>query len=721
MFQLIYRQALALGGCLVALSLAASANQPVPSIYRLLPQDWPVVMRYDRTSATASGAFLQELYSTPEGKHMKQASSVGMAKMMQAIGIDIDVEKGIAPWWNQTMSMAVNPNIQPIPGMIVVVGSKNQQMAEAALRDAMGSIIRGSDPVVQVSDVGRVYLWTMEDLDMKPAYIVGRDFVVFAESIESLRLAMAAFRANKSAETQAKFALNKDALIAFHVDASDIAGQMMQGIMGGVVSGGEETMPGDVNPMMAQLLEGGVAATGGLNVSKDGFVMEVNGKLPPFLLMAASMFTMEASGDASGLAAHLPQNSVAAAALASAQFARPVVARMAPPQPVMIPEGEEEPVVAGSPPASELGVLSAMLKAAGNKPVAMAVTALLPRPALVAICKPDQPVAAAQMLDSFQAELEALGLTIGDPEGSGKTKLVYPIKQVTESGERKMGYLGRDGNLVVWGSDYRSAMQTLDTVPARSLASRNSYRETMNLLPSKSSSAHAWVNLDMVSGMGYLYDAMMAMWWLGKPEPFSEALMGTKGVALSVGLDDKGVHMHAATRTNVNLATPLIMAYGGMYAGFIAMFVGMASRNSIMVEDYSQVLSELNQIAIATTAYMETKNGAFPDPENWREQIGDYAPGLPIYSGPGAGSVDYRMNTFLKGKTLGDLEFPENTILFYLGTEGESSPDRLFSPDGMRRFVLFADGTAQPLYEPPAMNLFDPDLEPYWDDEEESE
>lgn len=665
--------------------LAAPGVQSAPDdLLKLVPGDWPAVARVDMSASNASGAYLQKFKDDPQYVESVAAASRGFAKLIASFGIELDPEKGVLPWWAEKMAIGVDPMAKPIPRVIVAVACKDRELAKTTLNEAVGSVVRMVDPVVHQVSGAEVFIWKMPQENMTPSYAVGDGFVLFAESVDTIKAALAAGEAGALPAAAEQLKSHGDDIMSFAIDTE----KLMKGIPtpedGGMGKLSMLGMAGSVNPH------------GGVRLGDKGAVLSVFGKMPPMLAMMAGPFMAgtEAAGNVQEM---LPRNSLAAMTAASAQMALPLEEKLK-------ELGKSRP---------DLTAALLLLGSAGNAPAGVAMTALLPKPAYVLVVRTPDEAAAAALLEEFHKGLAKQGMR------KGALKVVSPGRPAmaelipAQGSADTLGFIGQSGSAVVFGSDWRSAQKTALVTPETSLASNPAYTGAMGQMPG-AHAADAWMGLSIVSAFGDLYEAMGSRYTSPVMKWFTDALKGTNGLGAAVGLNEEDISVQLALGTEINPATPVI-AVGGLLGAAV---LGVTAR-----ETYGEVsdakgqaqnaisVSNLKMLGIALRLYADDHNGKLPPAGTWPKALEPYAGSKETFKSPWADEgIVYKFNAKLGGLNEKDILNPAEVIAFFeWDTSVPLDYNVIAGPDCEMR-VAYLDGHVETLSEPPGVKAFTPKL-----------
>ncbi len=680
--------------CLVALSAAlataavlpARAGSGVESLLKLVPPDWPVVVRMDASSSTASGAYLKQ---QKEGEHGGQvagweaAFNTGLARLMSALGLDVDPDGGLLGWAGETAVMAMDPRdllnarsdggAPPVPGVLLAVECRDRQKAERELLELVGSVIRESDPAVQDAGGATVYVWKMQagDQTLRPAYAIADGFVLMADSAERIKQVLESPREALPAAA-GKLELHPDALMAFAVDLSPVMAKLLpaQG----------EGQGQDFLSAMFGMLAMRAGAHGGLSVSEEGILMDVQGEIPPVLMgMLGPMLGGEASRD--DIAALLPGSTLAMVSTGSPGLLKPMMERLG-----------GETLQNDSPPDVQAAVRMLSLLEEGTAGIAL--TGLIPRPNYVLICKGGD---ASGLLARFRDELSAAGMRAAREPQALRAE-IYRITRAEDG--RLAGYAGALDGSVFFSSDWRSARKLATVTPATSLAAKQSYADVRTLLGGPRM-ADMWVSLDAVSALGWLYESM-GMSELLAVRLMTDSLKATRGMGLSAGISEGGAEMRMALRTKVGPQAPGLAAYAGALMGALtagiagqAVLTGSSEGADVEAEEEFDAAQDslecLMELVAALKAYAQDHDGRLPDAARWKDALHPYVDSPMTFVCAFEGFT-FSYNPKLSGLRLQDIINPQEVVAFAETRPGQwPAPGKFDTPDGKLR-LAFLDG-----------------------------
>ncbi len=668
-----------------AILLAAPPVRSAPDdLLKLVPGEWPLVARVDVSSANASGAYLQKFKDDPQYVESVAAASRGFAKLIASFGIELDPEKGVLPWWDEKMAIGVDPMAKPIPRVIVAIACKDSELAKTALNEAVGSVVRMVDPVVHQVSGAEVFIWKMPRENMTPSYAVGDGFVLFAESVDTIKAALAAGEAGALPAAEQLKSHGGD-IMSFAIDTT----KLMKGIAtpgdGGMGKTAMLGMAGSVNPH------------GGVRLSDKGAVLSVFGKMPPMLAMMAGPFMAgtEAAGNVQEM---LPRNSLAALTAASAQMALPLDEKLK-------ELGKSRP---------DLTAALLLLGSAGNAPAGVAMTALLPKPAYVVVVRTSDEAAAAALLDEFHKGLAKQGMR------KGALRVVSPGRPAmaelipAQGSADTLGYIGQCGSAVVFGSDWRSVQKTALVTPETSLTSNPAYSGAMGQMPG-THAADAWMGLSAVSAFGDLCEAMGSRYTSPVMKWVTDALKGTNGLGAVVGLNEEDISVQIALGTEINPATPVI-AVGGLLSAAV---LGVTAKQTygegkvLDVEDQARTslsVSNLKMLGTALRMYADDYNGKLPPAGTWPKALEPYSMGKSIESPWADEGIVYKFNAKLGGLNQNDILNPAEVIAFFEWDTSVPLDYNVITGPGCEMRVVYLDGHVETLGEPAGVKAFTPKL-----------
>lgn len=670
-----------------AASLPAGAQGTGGRLLRLVPADWPVVVRIDASGNTASGAYLKK---QQEGEHAGQiagwnaAFNIGLARLMAAMGLDVDPDAGLMGWAGETAVMAMDPRPllggqsgeqeKPVPGMLLAVECRDRRRAERELLELVGSIIRDSDPSVRQIGGATVYVWKVQagDSIMQPAWAVSEDAVLIADSAERIRQVLESPAEGPSPALAEKLALHGDDLVAFAVDLSPVTKKLLLGPQ----AAGEQ----DVLSAMFGMMTTRAGAHGGLRVSEEGFVLDVQGDVPPLLMgMLGPMAGEVPSGR--DVAALLPANTLAFVSTGSPALLRPMMERLAA---GMGGEGE----------SGEVRAAARMLSVMEEGAAGLALTGIIPRPNFVLVCDTGDGGQASAMLAKFREALPEAGMRAAR-EGQAPGAGIYRVTRAHDN--RTAGFAGVQGGAVFFASDWRSAQKLTAVTPAGCLAAKPSYAEVRALLGGPRM-ADMWVSLDALSALGWLYESL-GMSELLAVRLMTDALKATRGMGLSAGLTDGGARMRMAVRTKVGPQSPGMSAYMGAVMGALtAGIIGQSmtatapgSEEEAGLDAARDSLERLSKLAAGLRRYAAEHGGRLPGALRWEEALRPYMDDPEFFVSPFQGFV-FSYNPRLAGLRMQDIINPQEVVAFAETLPGRwPSAERFDTPDGRLR-LAFLDG-----------------------------
>lgn len=655
-------------------------------LLKLVPADWPVVARVDVSPSNASGAYLHSFEKDPQYVESVQAAARGVAKIIAAMGIEIDPQKGIAPWRGEQMAMGMDVSGKETPHIVLAIASKDRQLASKSLYDAVGSVARSSEPVVQQIGGAEVYVWELPKESMKPTYAVGDGFVLFGESLDSIKAALAAGAAGSMPAAAQWLKPHADDLLAFAVDTGKLVSSLVK------VNPGE----GEERAAMAAMA-GTVNPHGGLRLSDGGAVLSVFGKVPPMMLMMASALVTKTE-PAANVVEMLPGNALAAVTAAAAQMTAPLQQKM------------------GEAGASEFDLASAALLLASAKeaPAGVAIMSLIPSPGYVVAVRAGDEAGARAILSDFESGLAKAGLRKGAArQAAGADGPVQEIVSVKEG--EAAGYICQVGDGVVFGSDWRSAQKAAQVTQATSLASSPSYTGAMGLMPG-GHVADAWMNLSVVSAMGDLYEAMGARYTSPITKWITDSLKGTNGLGAAVSLGEDEARLQVALGTTIGPGTPVMGLAALMGAGSLLVTLG---RETVLEDIFgggekarsSVSMSNLKQLAVALNMYAADWDSKLPPAGTWPKALEPYVRDGDVFRTPWADQgVVYKFNAKLGGLNTKDILNPAEVIAFFeWDTSVPLNPNVIAGADGAMR-VAYLDGHVVTLKLPPGAKAFTPQL-----------
>ncbi|MEI6913990.1 MAG: DUF3352 domain-containing protein [Armatimonadota bacterium] len=665
---------------LIAIIMATSflRAQAAADLMKFVPADWPAIIRVDCSSATTSGAFLKSVNEKPDYKDIQQLNQSfysGMRKLFSAMGVDLPEANGaFVPWWGEQMVIATDPTAKT-PGVIVAIASKDRAMAEQTLSEIMGSVIRDSDPVVQ--DVGgtKIVTWKVAKAKMELAYAVGDGFVLFADSAARIRTALT----TPAGPSQAMLDIlqqHSGDVVAFVVDAAPIVKGMNKN---------PQKTP-DKEDLMV-VAAGQIKAHGGLAFSEKGALLTLNGDLPAAIMgMAGTMIPMGAP--TSDLAALLPKSSLAAAFVSSAT-------------PLGMMQEQIKSVGADM---QSINAVAGMVAAAGESPVAIALQGFIPEASFVAVCQKSTAAEATEMMARWQDKLGEQGLK-GTPQAE-YTKLTSK-----KSASETAGYARQVGSAVIFGSDWRSAQKASAITAQNSLAARTSYADVRSLLGAPQA-VDAWVSLDAISAVGYLYESLVGR-EMAVIRPLLDAVKGTEGVGVSVGMTPKGAVAKFAIKTTIAPQSPIFSAYMTAVPVLSAVLFPVFARAKVAAQN-STSMSNLKQLAVALQIYSVDYGDKLPPSKTWKKVLTPYlakmgTSGEAFVSPSG---VEYQYNYKLAGLSMGSILNPAELVVFFEGYGGRPvGPEALAFQNGTAN-VAYLDGHVSWLPTAPGIEAFKPKLAP---------
>jgi len=658
----------------------------VDSLLQLIPSDWPFVMRVDCSDANASGAFLKSLEQGPHAEQMKQwntSYNIGLAKLLAAIGLELDTDKGVLPWAGERMVMGMDPralmqsamkggpSVEQIPGMVLAVSCKDRALAERSLLDMVGSVIRDSDPVTQQTSGATVYVWKMQagKTKLQPAYAVGDDFVMFADSAERIQEALKSSADHQMPRSAKMLAAHSDDIVAFAMDLSSVVQQMMP--KGDAKGGGEDML----SAMMLGMAASQAGFHGGVNMSAKGMVLTVQGDVPPMMMgFIAPMLGGEPS--TADVAQSLPSNVMAVVSVGTPSALSPMVSGLA--------EGK------GGMPESrpDLPAALQMLTVAKEGTVGLALTGIIPRPNYLLVCQSEDGAKAAAMLREFRTALGKQGVRVAASPQSTEA-LIYHL--VGGKQGETVGYTGQAGNAVFFAS--------VSVTPSTCLAANPAFAD-VRALAGGSRTADIWLSLEAVSALGYLYDSMgaselLVSRWL------ADSLKETRWFGVSAGLTAAGAEMKLALRTGMYPSAPGMAAYMGGMMGFAAAMAAGTTRSfpvpgsSVSVAHGAQSLSNLKQLSLALLMFADDHDGKLPAAKTWKADLRPYVKDPDVFESPFGDAFVYEYNPALSGKKLSAIANPAAVPAFVEAKPGMwPTPGNYSSPDGKIR-VAFVQARAK--------------------------
>lgn len=141
--------------------------------------------------------------------------------------------------------------------------------------------------------------------------------------------------------------------------------------------------------------------------------------------------------------------------------------------------------------------------------------------------------------------------------------------------------------------------------------------------------------------------------------------------------------------------------------------VFMASRERAL--QTPQCLNNLKQLSAAMNMYLDDYDERFPSPERWNDALRPYVRNGRVFICPRVtdGEPTYAMNSMLKGKSVADVELPEDVVSIFESKSGKNlsgGPELLPSPSrhGGLHTIAYVDGHVKSLSDPKEEALWDP-------------
>ncbi|BCW99839.1 MAG: hypothetical protein KatS3mg024_2666 [Armatimonadota bacterium] len=669
--------------------LPARSAGAAEGLLRLVPKDWPVIVRIDASENTASGAYLKKQQEGEDAARIAEwnaAFNTGLARMMAALGLDVPPEGKLFGWAGEAAVFAMDPrsllNSQPnegeipVPGMVLAVECRDRQKAERELLDLVGSVIRDGDPATQQAGGATLYIWKIQQGDrvLHPAYAVTDGAVLMAESADRLRQVLESPPDGPSPALAEMLALHADDLVAFAVDLSPV----MQKLMPQQEAVGEQDFLAAMFGMMA--LRAG--AHGGLSVSDEGMVMNVQGDIPPVLMgMLGPM--MGGAPSSTDIATLLPANTLAVISTGSPGILKPMLERRSG---EMLQEGSPDDVRAA------VQVLSLMEEGSAG----LALTGLIPRPNYVMVCKAVKDAQASELLSKFREGLPAAGMRAAREPQALRAE-IYRITRVEDG--RTAGFAGILDGTVFFASDWRSAQKLTAVSPATCLAVNRAYADVRTLLGGPRM-LDAWISLEGVAALGWLYESL-GMSELASIRMMTDALKATRGVGISFGLAEGGAEMRMALRTKIGPQPAGLWAYiGGMVGALTAGVAGQAVMSGSTTAEQESVgeldapqdsLECLMELVSALKSYAQDHEGQLPDAENWKDALHPYVDNPMAFVSAFEGFT-FSYNPKLAGLRMQDIINPQEVVAFAETRPGSwPTAEKFDTPDGKLR-LAFLDG-----------------------------
>ncbi|MCC6483847.1 MAG: hypothetical protein IT209_03280 [Armatimonadetes bacterium] len=653
--------------------LAVGTARAADDLMRFVPPDWPVVVRVDASANTASGAYLKSVAEKADYQDIKQLNqsfATGVSRLLRALGINLGAQEGLLPWWAERVVIGVDPVSGKDPAFVVALASRDRAAAETAMSELIGSVLRDSDPVVREVAGARVTTWKIPDQKIEPAYAIGDGFVLFADSASRIQAALTS-DSGKVHSLNAALDKHQDDLLAFAVNLEPIAGKMMPD----KAEGSEDEGTAGLLAMAASQLK----ADGGVALNEHGVVLSVNGDLPPMLMMMLSSFVPAGAAKAD-IAKAMPREALACVALASAD--------------TLPADGITSALSSG---ANDPFVPAALLAAsAGNVPVGAALMAIVPQPSLVVVAQASSEQQAARILGALQDALRARKFTV-TRQGS-RAKL-------THKEAKGAGYIAQTGSKVIYASDLRSMQKAEAVTPENSLASRAAFSE-VNTLVGGPQIADAWIGLDAISAIGYMYEGLVGRDF-AVLRPLLDTLKGTEGIGLSVGTTESGATLKLGVKTTIAPQSPLFSAYVTAAPAITAAILFPVFARAREAAQDSVSLSNLKQLAVAVRMYTDDHDGLTPPSKTWMKALEPYVQNKDVFKSPTTGQP-YVYNYKVAGLKLKQIEAnPSELIVFFEGNPGVPvGPEALsWGADGTVA-VAYLDGLCKRLTEAPPMDAF---------------
>ncbi|MEJ5299164.1 MAG: hypothetical protein WHZ52_14130 [Armatimonadota bacterium] len=668
-------------------ALPARAAGAAEGLLRLVPKDWPVIVRIDASENTASGAYLKKQKEGENASRVAEweaAFHTGLARLMAALGLDVDPDGKLMGWAGETAVFAMDPRDlmnaksgegeEIIPAVLLAVECRDRQKAERELLDLVGSVIRDSDPATQQAGGATLYIWKIQQGDrvLHPAYAVTDGAVLMAESADRLRQLLESPPEGPSPALAEKLALHADNLVAFAVDLSPV----MQKLMPGQEAGGEQDFLAAMFGMMAMR----AGAHGGLSLSDEGMVMNVQGDIPPVLMgMLGPM--MGGAPSSKDIATLLPANTLAMVSTGSPGLLKPMMERLTG---EMLQEGGPDDVRAAA----------QMLSLLEEGTAGLALTGIIPRPNYVLICDAADGAQASAMLTKFREGLTAAGMRAAREPQALRAE-IYRITRVEDG--RTAGFAGVRESAVFFASDWRSAQKLVSVTPATCLAAKPSYADVRTLLGGPRM-ADVWVSLDAVSALGWLYDSL-GMSELVAIRMMTDALKATRGMGISAGLAEGGAEMRMALRTKVGPQAPGLSVYmGAMMGALTAGIIGQAEMGDVAPGEEEgefdagqDSLECLMELVAALKSYAQEHDGRLPDAANWKDALQPYVDSPMTFVSAFEGFT-FSYNPKLAGLRMQDIINPQEVVAFAETRPGRwPTAEKFDTPDGKLR-LAFLDG-----------------------------
>ncbi len=665
--------------------ISPTADAGTDDLLKFIPGDWPIIMRIDSSTATASGAYLKKTMDNPNQKELDAAANKALAMLLRSVGLEVDIDKGIFPWMGEQWVVGIDPMSKPQPGVIIAIASKDRLEAEKSLDNLVGSIIRNSDPLRQDVAGASIKIWKMPKENLQPAYAVGDNFVIFADNTSHIKSGLESSAAGRSPAAGEILKAHADDIIAFSVNTKPLISAME--------AQGKDSSKSQEGPASMAMMFADVNAHGGLGVSDKGIVLTIAGDLPP-MLQAVMGQLVSGNSTLTDVGKALPGNALAAVLLSDGSLTKPLQGAVSSLMDTRV----------------DLGAAVLFMGSAAKMPVALALTGLIPQPNYVVVAAALDDTQAASTLGAFREALADHKMDVGTAMQNSAAGLSVVV---TKEKKTVAGYFGRVGNSVFFASDYRSARKAAAVEADNCLAARQPYAD-MLALTGGPQTMNAWISLDGISALGYLYEAMGAN-QIPMTKEIADALKSTNGLGVSVGMTDKGAQIKMAMRTTPGPGTGLIMAYPFMVGTYAAALTGIRGNktfpNPIGANKSLQSLNNLKQLTIAAIMYSQDFNDKLPAAANWKKSLWVYVKDPKPFKSPWEDSgFQYVFNPNLSGLKLNSIKNPAETILFVETTAGKLPSEKsAITPDGKFR-VAYLDGHVAVLTKPPSASAYVPVL-----------
>ncbi len=656
---------LALTGLIGAPVLAQSAPA---DLMKFIPATWPVVAQIDTSSGNASGAYLKSVAQKADYQDLKQLNAsfaTGVSRMLSALGVHLGTRDGLFPWWGERIVIGIDPLSDKNPGVIVAIASTDRSAAEKTMSELIGSFLRDSDPVVQEISGAKVLTWKIPGEKVEPAYAIGDGFVLFADSAARVKAALVSPSATPPA-VAAGLAKHPDALVSFAVD------------LGGVLAGKNAGATGeDMEAGMMAMATSQMKADGGITLNEHGALLTANGDLPPMVMMMLSQF-LKPGASPVNLAESMPREALAYAALSSG-------AGIA-----------EQGLLKNEMEKGQMAAAALFLKQAGASPVGAALMAFIPQPSIVLIAQTAGPAEASAMVTKLENALRLQKFTL-KPRGE-LTNLVCPQKD----GGKSAGYLAQIGPKVILASDLRSMQKAREVTAEDSLATRAAFAG-VGALVGPQQAVNAWVSLDAVSALGYMYEGMVGR-EMATVRPLLDMLKGTEGIGLSVGTAGNAATLKLGIKTTITPQSLILRPYMAAIPAAL-LFTGFERART--TAQASDSLSNLKQLAVALSMYSTDHDDMTPPSKTWRKALEPYIKDKSVFMSPSTGQ-EYVYNYKAAGLKMSQIDAdPSELIIFFEGDpDAPVGPDALIFSSGRGAAVAYLDGHCAWLNETPTMDAF---------------